>query len=254
MFLQDINARVTEFLSRLPEKVRAELKPVDREKLGVELLLHISKDTAIQEFSPVISRRTLELEDRSVPRISTAPSLAGCLIGYQSYLSDFLNRPTVTNVKGGVKVSSRFKGGWIIYGLPYDVAFKPSPKLLPDVLDTDEHWLVTLDENSVTYAPTRLGKVFFNEVRYRAAAGGPKVEVEMMVEVLTDTPVIFDHRNVLRRGYWKVFAVGLETGERWNKLPKVEVSAITLAEYYSAKRLTASLLSYDELAPKSSSW
>lgn len=241
------------FLSLLPEGVASQLTVVSAARPWESFMLHISKDTAIDAFSPTVTRRGLDAENRSIPRICVAPSLAGCIMAYSSDLYDYMERSDSRSADGQRRV--KYRGGWAIYGIPYDLALRPSKKLLPDVLCTDEHWLVTYDEGTVTYKPELLGKFFYEVVTYAASGKDPPtVGVEMIIEVLTDVAIRFDHQNVLKKGYWKLKIQGMHNAERWDKIPAVEVQALQKGEYIASKQLVASMLSFESLAPASSAW
>lgn len=139
---------IKRWLSMLPEHKRKLFTLRTKSEVGTPHLYHISRNHDITSFSPNVSTRTLLDEDRSIPRICTATSLAGCLLGYQSQRYDF--------------ETSEYKG-WYIYGIPYRYAIRPTAELLPDVGVSDEHWLVTFDPSTVEYLPVVVGKFFFNK-------------------------------------------------------------------------------------------
>jgi hypothetical protein len=243
---------IQHFLSLLPEDVARELTIVPASKLDPACLLHISKDTAIPAFTPTVTRRGMEMENRSVPRVSTAPSLVGCIMGYSSDLYDFMEQPNSVSADRQRKI--KYRGGWGIYGIPFQFALRPSKKLLPDAARTDEHWLVTYDEATVKYEPQLVGKFFYEVVTYRAGRDLPQVEVEMIVEVLTDTPIRFDNKTVLKRGFHRLLIKGMHNADRWDKIPVVEAREINRVEYSASKQLVASMLSFENLAPASADW
>lgn len=246
-----LSPTVEEYLKRLPPAVRKELRIATPQSLGQSHLLHISKDTAIAEFVPSVSRRTLDLENRSIARVSTAPTVAGCLLGYCSDIYDFMNRQTTMSGDRQRKVP--FRGGWVIYGIPFDHALRPTKKLLPDVDRTDEHWLVALDEDSAIFKPDVLGKLFYQQVTYQAGGKRPLSTIDMAVEVLTDTPIQFDAATRLTRGCWRLKVTGLEASKNW-KTVKVEASAYPRNDFIAAKRLCASTLSFEDLSPRTAQW
>jgi len=240
------------FLSLLPDKIRGNVLPVTPVDVKQPYLLHMSKDTGIKSFAPRVSNRTLSAEDRSVPRICVAPTLAGAIMGYSSDLSDFQNQ-----YGGSADYSKRrvpYKGGWWVYAIPFDVALRPTRKILPDVERTDEHWLVTFDPNTIEYKPIPIAKFFYRAVTMVATDRRPSTKVELMVEVLGDEPLRFDNKTVLTKGYWRLTVDGLHTARRWDRIPSVEVSEIPKVEYSATKQLVASMLSVEEATPVSAMW
>ena len=240
-----------DYLLRLPADVRKNLRAVTPEALGQPLLLHISTDNLLEGFSPYITRRTVEGEDRSVPRICTAPSLIGCIMGYVNDVSDFLERPTSTTAKGR-KVP--YKGGWVIYGLPFDYALRPGDALLPGVDRTDEHWLVSYDRFTADYRPVRVGKFFYERVEYRGTAAAPESVLTIVVEVAPQMELFVTKNLSLQPGYWRMVVRGLEQARSWQEAHFDRVQQITEAEYFTLKGAVANLLSFDNPLPPSLQW
>lgn len=243
---------INQFLSLLPVEVSKELTIVDSNTLNQSHLLHISKDTSIKRFTPAVTRRSMEGENSSVPRISTAPTLAGCILGYASDLYDFMEHANSATFDRKRRVA--YRGGWAIYGLPFQTSLRPSAKLLPDVKRTDEHWLVTHDESTVAYTPVLLGKFFYESVLYKASAEAPRPIIDVFVEVLTETPIPFTRNVQFEKGFWKIKVDSLHNAERWDKIQQSELQELTRQDYLNSKRVCASLLSFDEAAPRTSKW
>lgn len=243
---------LTKFLELLPEDDRKQLKPVTSQALKMDRLLHMSKDNSIEEFVPTVTRRASENENHSIARICTSPTLAGSIMGYASDANDFFQRPTTYGRDGKRKVG--FRGGWTVYGIPFDIALRPSSKMVPDVERSDEHWLVTYDEENVAYKPEVIAKFYYASILYEATARYPRSDVEMIFEVMTDTPIPFDNKVSLTRGCWRVRVKGLHSAKKWSTIPCVEVTAMPRTEYTASKRLVASMLSFQEAVPPSMDW
>ena len=248
----NIPQALSNFLALLPEESRKELKPVTPQGLKVENLLHMSKDLGIDGFVPTVTRRASENEDHSIARICTAPTLVGCIMGYAADANDFFRRPTTYNADRSRKVG--FRGGWGVYGIPFDHALRPTSKMVPDVERSDEHWLVTYDPDNVVYKPELLAKFFYAHMKFEATAKYPTSDVEMLIEILTDTPIRIDHKLTLTRGCWKLKIKGLHSAKRWDKVPSIQAEQMLRPQYTAAKQLVASLLSYQEAVPPSMDW
>lgn len=243
---------MTDFLLRLPESTRQNMQLVTPKSLGQDLLYHLSYDNALQCFTPFVTKRSAEGEDRSIPRISTAPSLLTCLLGYQTELQDFHNRPNVTSADGR-KVE--YQGGWVIYGLSFEYAIRPNDKLVPDAGKTDEHWLVTYDRCTAEYIPTRLGKVFYDQVTYKASSGEfPDVHIEMVIEVNLGVSLNLGRDVKLPSGYWVVEVRNLHTSKTFDTIDIRRVREITKSDYEGRKTLAAGHLGMDIELPASSHW
>lgn len=241
---------IYDFFKRLPRFVRENLLLATPQHTKRDHMLHISKDTDIAQFFPQVSRRTIgSTEDRRVPRVCVAPTLAGCILGYSSTLAEFHARQPVNKHIEGQVVRQPFKGGWMIYGVPYKAALRPTAKLLPDVERTDEHWLVTYNEETVDYVALPVGRFFFNAVTYRPNCGENgemRTEVEMLIEVLQDEISIpFDSAIKLKRGCWKIVVGNFHNKLKWYRMGDVRVDSMPRDEYLQAKRLVASLLSHE---------
>ena len=83
--------QLEQYLSNFNNGVADNVTVVSADELGQRWVYHISVDPKITPFIPELSRRTALKEDRTVPRISTAPTIIGCLLGYQADLGEFLN-------------------------------------------------------------------------------------------------------------------------------------------------------------------
>jgi hypothetical protein len=227
------------FLSLLPDKVKKGVKVVTATELGINHLLHISTNGKIKEFVPFITQRSANNEDLTVPRICVAPTLLGCLIGYGAASCDFLTDPD------GEYGDSSYRGGWYIYGLPFEKALKPSAGLLWDQKYTDEHWLVTYSESTRVYKPTIFGKCFYKEIISVGRTGKvPFKRVKFLVEISQDVTIKLGGAINLTKGYWMIEGDEPTTNvESWKHDGGYTVSEITKAEYSVTKKLTANLLS-----------
>lgn len=246
----DQTSALAAYLALQPPEVVSNLRVVTPQRLRQPFVLHMSKNTQLTSFTPQVSRRVLSGENRTVPRVATAPTLAGCLLAYCSDLADFTNRQDGLSLNGE---RVKFRGGWGIYALPFDLALRPKRGLVPDVETTDEHWLVNYDADHVRYRGQLIGRFFYEQIGYLIRGRERITEVVMYVEV-TDQYVRFDHRTVLTPGHWRLRVRGLHNAKRWNTIEQVEVEEIASGLYTSVKRNVASLLSLEDVEPLSASW
>lgn len=240
------NTDILKYLDLLNPKVKSNVSIVSAEELGKENMLHISRDGGIKVFTPLVSNRTANNEDRSVPRICVAPDLMGCILGYAADLVDFDWQPEDNKL---------WKGGYYIYAIPYEFALRPGKKLLYDVEFTDEHWLVGYNPANVKYNASKIGKVFYHSVLTIQKDSGlrKRREITMFIEVNGDTPVHFNKEHKLTKGKWKIVVYGLHNVESHQDTPeRLSVAQISESEYKEAKKLSADLLSFTE--PPSSLW
>jgi hypothetical protein len=201
---------------------------------------HISINTDIPDFTPVIGLRQNELEDRTVPRVCVGPDLLGCIIGYASFLYDFMNKTSSANEKEN---EFGYKGGYQIYGFTHEFALAPNDELVPVASYTGERWLVSYSEKSRKYVPIKTGKLFVTDVAtvgvdgdYPDVVGTVYLHVShtdgLWLDVYTHLPIGFYSFKLIN---WKCITT------RDYKLEFQEIGSET---YFSAKKLTANLLSH----------
>lgn len=230
------------WLETVSEKVRRNVEIVTPETLGKNTFLHISTDTAIKKFIPHIGFRQAKMEDRTVPRITVANSLLGCFIGYSASFHDFSKLAST-----GKKEDGSYKGGFIIYALPFKAALRPTPKMVYDAKMSGEHWLVSYSAESTEYKPTAVGKVFYRSVSMIARSGlQPHAEAEMFVEVSTPEGIQFSKNIMLTKGYWVIDGPMDYRVANWGSDKAFRVREIDKAEYLSNKMASANMLSYGE--------
>lgn len=232
-------ADIERWKALLPVSKQGEVKVRDAQEIGQPFLYHISMDHVLRSMTPSVTRRTLSAEDRAVPRISVAPTLAGCILAYQSCGHDF---------------ESDAYNGWYVYGLPYQHAVRPSKHLLPDVEITDEHWLVTFDPQTVVYKPRPVAKFFIERVSTQRRLRKILTNFSGYIDVIEPTGLVVAEGKVLKPGRYSL---------SWNKEDLVDYKTagqflfdrVSSAEYKTIRDTTVSLLSIDQLRrPGSAYW
>lgn len=239
-----------QWLDTVSEKVRRNVQVVTPPEVGQDFLLHISTNTNIRKFVPFIGRRQAASEDRSVPRITVAPSLLGCLIGYAKADWDFKTvQNTAKPADGG------YKGGWKIYSLDFEAALLPNTRMVYDQKASDEHWLVSYNLKTNEYYPRTAGKMFYRSMRLIARNGkDPYGEIELYVEVIKTGGLLFSKNHHLDPGYYRIVGPGQQHVRSWQDDSDYEVRPIDRAEYYSAKNASADLLGLTEGIPPHLEW
>ena len=210
-----MSPEMTQYLKLVSDKVASNVKVVTGKDLGIGCLLHISTNPKIPEFIPMVSTRTMNAEDRTVPRVCTAPTIVGCLNGYQAQIKNFHDQLGLT-----------------IYGIPFDEALIPSTKLLPDVKMTDEVWLVPYSKKYSGYKPNVIGRMFAYTVKWYSSKC-ERYDIEFYVEVLED--FMFSPTVSLKVGLWRLTLV-YDSSVAANKQEIITVAPLTKAEYVAAKR------------------
>lgn len=234
----------------LPEKVQRSVTVVTPETLGQDHMVHISMDTNIRNFVPLIGRRQGHSEDRTVPRITVAPTLLGAFIGYA--VSEFCfveSRDTTTNN------DDTWKGGWKIYGLPFQACLKPDTKMVYDGRMSDEHWLVRYSQETSVYKPVTFGRCFYRELRLTARTGkNPTYDCSLYIEVVWPEGIRFSKNIFLKQGCHLIEGAAPSNLYSWasdRDLKHLEVSA---GEYKSQKNACAALLGLTDPVPSYLFW
>ena len=73
----------------LPKRLHNKVEVFSASEIGQKYLYHISTKPNIRRFIPEVSRRTMNIEDRSIPRISTSAHLTGAFSASQIIETEF---------------------------------------------------------------------------------------------------------------------------------------------------------------------
>ncbi len=183
-------------------------------------------------YIPQISRRAAPSEDRTTPRVTVAPSLQGCLVGYNT-LSSLADTPVAKDKKG----LRPYLGGLYIYEIAFDVALKPNEKLVFDAGISGECWLLPYDKEHVQYTGKCVGKIFPVSKSKLIWEHDRTEAIDLVLEIDKEAMCI-THNLSLPKGFHHLKFVG-------NKAI-VETRTLTEGEYISRKNNSASLLSHQE--------
>jgi hypothetical protein len=236
---------LTQYLETVSEKVRKNVQVVTPEEVKQDYFLHISTDTAIKKFIPHIGRRQAYSEDRTVPRITVAPSLLGCFIGYAKAEHDFQTQRSTGKPEHG-----NYKGGWKIYAIPFQAALKPNARMVFDAQASGEHWLVSYNRETNVYTSTSAGKMFYRSIRLVSRSGKvPAGEMELYVEITKEDGIRFSKSHFLNPGYYRIVGPTQQHVASWRDDSDFVVTPIDKDEYLSAKNAAADLLGFKEPPP-----
>lgn len=177
-------------LSSKPVKQNAVIVPYD--KLN-KPLLHISHSLQ-KELIPNISKRAGSSEDNTMPRVHMSPYLIGCIFGYASIHNDIMDLPVVAS----------FKGRYYIYSVDFEFCIKPNNKLVYDQSNSDEHWLVTYNKETVKYKPTYTNEMLFESLTTTVVRGKHLLhELTFNLNIIQPDMWLDDKTNV-KSGYYKM--------------------------------------------------
>ena len=240
-------AKLEKHILTYADRVAKELTVSEKSSAEFPELFHISMDSSIKVFTPRLSEYQLEGEDRSVPRVVTAPTLLGCILGYAHVQHDYLHKP----VKD--EGNDIWKNGYYIYKFDYDVALKPSNELVPIATQTDETWLVGYSPDNNEYPSKKIGKFFVKEFKFKVAEGDSQdhdVETTILVEITDPEGMQFSKNKKLDKGYWliEMFDVHKDSWmtRSWTEDKDISIKEISKEDWLASKNAIASMLNYED--------
>lgn len=234
------------FIERCSDTVKKNVVIVTPQDLPTPYFLHITAERK-PKYVPRIGLRQADSEDRTVPRITVSPWLAGCVIGYASMLWDFLDQNTL-NGKGKL---NDWKGGFYIQKLMFQKALKPSKKLVYDQEASDEHWLVSYSPETADYQGEVIGKIVVDRIELIPKEPG-RYEVEYVFFLESKEIVAVKPDSLLSPGYYQLRFV--DNRKSTFEKAEVEVIEITEASYRKRKVEVASNLSVSPEKAVYSKW
>lgn len=227
-------------------KVIKETEIVTPELLGQSFFLHLTPDKNRVKYEPKISKRQALNEDQTLPRVTVAPTLLGCFIGYSGAVPQTLNYAPDENNKN-------YRQGYYINKIPFQYALKPTNKMVYDARRSDEHWLFTYNAETKEFPHTQIGKMFISSIIVNNRTNNvPDVWIELYVEVNDPLGILFSKNITLKQGYWKIYGPGDINQLSWDKDKKFTAIEISRNDYGSVKNRSAAMLS--ETIPPSMLW
>lgn len=245
-------ALLTEFFKLRPADFRDCVRVATPEQLGQRYLLHISKDSSITMFTPNMTKRTAEGEDRRVARVCTAPTLLGAMSGYDSILGEFCGKLNGKYHSGDGIV--QWDGNWTIYGIAFRTALRPNAKLVPTVERSDEHWLVTHDKDSVHYPPEAFGSFFVSGIEQFRDRGKMRTQIDLWCHVAHAEGLFLDQQHYLEPGYWRASVRDFDTANGIAGRNTFELQSMSQQDFDRHRKLTLSSASLENLTPPSHLW
>lgn len=230
---------IEEFVNLSIDKVRDNVEIVSKEELGQDFFLHISPDRmSSKKYIPIIGRRQNKTEDRTIPRVTVSDYLYGCVVGYVAMLTDAYNYPYVDDNKK--------KQGLYIHEIKFEQALKPNNKLVFDQNRSNEHWLVTYNEDTKEYSNTVIGKMFVTEIVTKLRSNkDSKIEYTLLVEINKPEGVKFSKNIFLNKGYWCLKLISSERDSYLND-KDFKAEEISKETYNKIKDVSATMLSINQ--------
>lgn len=230
---------IQDFVNLSIDKVRDNVEIVSKEELGQDFFLHIAPERmSSKKYIPRIGSRQNKTEDRTIPRVTVSDYLYGCMVGYMSFLLDAYSYPNVDDNKK--------KQGLYIHEIKFDQALKPNNKLVFDQSRSNEHWLVTYNDDTKEYSSTVIGKMFITEIVTRLRTNKYSEEIyTVLVEINKAEGIKFSKNIFLNKGYWCLKLIASEKDSYLND-KDFKVEEISKETYSKMKDVSAAMLSHVE--------
>ncbi len=216
--------------------------------MGTLHSLHIDKNVP-PAFEPRMPKSAMDSENDTCARITVATTLLGCYIGYFRGETDL--------AAGSVKKaddSDQFLGGYVISKLAFTHALKPNKELVPDADRSEELWLVSYNQSTLSYVPIKIGKMFVHRLTYIPVNGQePDIEAIIFIENTDTLGMWLDRKNKIGVGYYSVTIKWPNQFDRSIYNPDLTIIKVTKDEYEKTKGLQATMLEYKE-PPKYIDW
>lgn len=242
--------QIENFVKLANDKVAKNVTIVSNKDLGQDFFLHISPDNMSKiKYIPWIGPSQAKSEDRTIPRITVSDTIAGCIIGYGRLYDDvYYSNPNELKERN-------YKNGFYIHKIEFEHALKPTPKLVYDAKESNEHWLVTYSEDTKEYKGKVVGKMFVTEYIAKPRTNDFNlITIKTLIEVLDKDGFKYTENNFLTKGYWEVKKTFTPDNDKHNKETKLEVKEITADEYLKAKDISAAMLSINDKVPTYAKW
>lgn len=234
--MKDSFSEINDLLEIASDSVKNNSVIVNSQETPTPYFLHITGERS-PSYIPRIGHRQGSKEDRTMPRVTVATTLLGCIIGYATLLDTFINQATLS----GKGVYSKWKGGLYIQKLPFKQALKPNSKLVYDVNATDEHWLVTYNEDTKQFYSEVIGKLIIDEVSLKPVGKEAVDQVFSLFLEINET-IFFSEKEKLEPGYYNV-KFPLNNKTTWKTTKEITIVSISKDDFKNRKAIVASNLS-----------
>jgi hypothetical protein len=192
---------MTNFLKTYPKEVTDHLRVIEND--NGYTMLHISNNKDLFRFVPRIGFNQVKSEDRTIPRVCVARTLAGCILSYQRTVSDSLNYDPD---------AKRSPAHYYIKRFEYKYTLAPDKELVCDVDRTGEEWLVAYSPETACYVAINTGELFVYSVQMENVAGkAPVISGTFLLH--TVEPLCLDYKTTLQPGYYSFVVRGLYGGD-----------------------------------------
>lgn len=190
-----------DWLALQPKEVRDNLEVVSTEE--IPSLIRIDYKTP-KVLIPRLPEKTMRGENSSCPRVSMAPHLSGCVLGYGAIIYEHID-----GAEGYIH-----DGEYEISKVDFQHAVIPNNKLVPDSTLSQEVWLVNYAPEYKEYTPEVIGSLFVKRsIVERINSGKSKLlTYDTYIKIDTSKEVYISKDQVLSRGFYQ--ALFVDNGSR----------------------------------------
>lgn len=224
-------------------ETKGELKIVSSEDGKIPFMLHVDRNE-IDTFVPRINTTFGEDENKTIPRVTVAPTLHGCLMGYSPtrVLFDHWDGHAYTKKNNP---DDPYRQGYVIHKIDYLHAISPTREMVDDVRHSDEHWLVNYAPKQKDYPAQAIGHIIITSVSLNAKPGKagrdqPEQVVSGYIKHTCKEGIGFTYDKPLPPG---TYMFTMSMNPKGVKDPSMMCVPVAESEYDQNKKLYAAVLS-----------
>ena len=183
-------------VSLLAGDVAKNCEVITPEDLAVPLLFRIDEKVP-KVFIPQMPYSAATSENRTVPRVVTATTFLGCIVGMATALNTYFGREL------GEKSSCN---KYQISGFEFEYGLSPNSKMVYDADYSDEMWLIAYSETTKAYKPIPYGVAFIHSVTTIAREHEKVNDVrgKFVIRVDDDRGMPLSNKRILKKGHYLV--------------------------------------------------
>lgn len=193
----EIPQALKETLEIFSPKVVKNSKVAKNDTFPVPYGLRIDTPKVPKQFWPRMPASAARSEDSTVPRVVTASTLIGCMVG-ATYVYEYALRLRDYDYE--------CTNYYHISVFDFDYCLLPNKNLVYDAEDTQEQWLVPYSKETAFYEAKQIGEIFLaglsSEMKPNAKANA--LTGVFFMSVLRDPGVAVTTKQILGKGFYKL--------------------------------------------------
>ena len=192
------------------------------EDLSVPLLFRVDEYVP-KVFVPQMPYSAATSENRTVPRVVTATSFLGCIVGMGTALNTFFGREL-----GEKSGCNKYQ----ISAFEFEYGLSPNSKMVFDADYSDEMWLIAYNEATKAYKPINYGVAFIHSVTM-VAKEHEKVNdtrAKFVIRIDHDPGMPLSRKRLLKKGHYLVEVKLDSYGWGLSKLKKEKIRPLSFKD------------------------